>query len=350
MSGKNKKKPLSFIDLFAGIGGFHIALHDLGAECVFVNEFDRHARATYKEYFKTKNPILFGHTDAEDNQDKIRRYFWEDIRLLTNHQKSKQKSDKLINNVIEGKLDILCAGFPCQPFSQAGHKKGFEDAHRGMLFFDIDRILEVKKPRVVFLENVRNLASHDDGYTLGKILQQLEARGYDIVVPEGMNKLGDKEIAKEYVRVNKGKRWTVLRASDFESPTYRPRIYIVAFHKKKVKKNIRMSFSFPAPREKKATLASVLGKPWPDIIGRTLRVGGRGSPHGNKHNWDSYSGTDNSRLIIGPEQGLRIMGFPEDFKFPANLSVTQKMKQLGNSVAVPVIRAVGSEIIKVLHD
>jgi len=350
MTKKNSKKSISFIDLFAGIGGFHIALHDLGAECVFVNEFDRFARLTYKEYFKTKNPTLFGYTYEEDNQDKIRQYFWKDIRLLTNHQETKQKSDSLINKVISGKLDILCAGFPCQPFSQAGHKKGFEDANRGTLFFDIDRILEVKKPGVVFLENVRNLANHDDGYTLGKILQQLEKRGYDIIIPENLNGLSDKAIAKEYIKVNKGKRWTVLRASDFKAPTNRPRIYIVAFHKKKIKKSARMAFRFPDFCKEKVTLERALGKPWPDVIGRTLRVGGRGSPHGNRHNWDSYNGTDKSILVIGPKEGLKIMGFPEDFKFPENLSPTQRMKQLGNSVAVPVIRAVASEIIKVLHD
>jgi len=350
MTKKINKKTTSFIDLFAGIGGFHIALHDLGAECIFVNEFDRYARATYKEYFKIKNPTLFGYTDEEDSQDKIRQYFWKDIRLLTNHQETRQKSDRLINKVIAGKLDILCAGFPCQPFSQAGHKKGFEDAKRGTLFFDIDRILEVKKPSVVFLENVRNLANHDDGYTLGKILQQLGTRGYDIIVPENLGGFNEKAIAKEYIRVNKGKRWNVLRASDFGAPTFRPRIYIVAFYKNKVKKNARMSFIFPAPNKNKVTLAATLGKPWPDIIGRTLRVGGRGSPHGNRHNWDSYNGTDKSILKINPGEGLKIMGFPKDFKFPVNLSPTQQMKQLGNSVAIPVIRAVASEIIKVLHD
>ncbi len=346
---KNKNKA-TFIDLFAGIGGFHVALHDLGAECVFVNEFDRFARATYKEYFKTKNPDLFGYTDEEDDRDKIRQYFWKDIRLLTNHQTEKKKSDRLINKVIAGKLDILCAGFPCQPFSQAGHKKGFDDENRGTLFFDIDRILEVKKPRAVFLENVRNLVNHDDGYTLGKILQQLEKRDYDIIVPENLDGLSDKVIAKKYIEVNKGKRWTTFRASDFEAPTNRPRIYIVAFHKKKVKKSARMSFKFPTPCDKKITLECVLGKPWPDIVGRTLRVGGRGSPHGNRHNWDSYNGTDKSILVIGPEEGLKIMGFPKDFKFPENLSNMQRMKQLGNSVAIPVIRAVASEIIKVLYD
>lgn len=348
MAKKSDKKIISFADLFAGIGGFHIALHDLGAKCVFVNEFDRFARATYKENFKKKSPNLFGYTDEEDASDGIRQYFWKDIRLLTNHQE-REKSDRLINHVIPGKLDILCAGFPCQPFSQAGHKKGFGDAHRGMLFFDIDRILEVKKPKVVFLENVRNLANHDGGYTLGKILQQLEIRGYDIIVPEDAEKMQEKELAKEYVRVNREKRWTVLHASDFGAATYRPRIYIVAFHNKKVNKKARASFAFPAAVKNKVTLEKILGKPWPDVVGRTLRVGGRGSPHGNRHNWDSYSGTDKSILTIGPAEGLKIMGFPDDFRFPENLSNTQRMKQLGNSVAIPAIGSVASEIMKVLH-
>lgn len=298
--------------------GIRQAAKKIGIEvnCDLAVDIDKKARDTYVGYFKNTRLM-------------------EDIR------------DPDVKNSISRNVDIVCAGFPCQPFSQAGRMKGFEDA-RGTLFFDIDSILESKTPRAVFLENVRNLVSHDDGYTLGRILQQLEERGYDMVTPISTG-LPERDITRQYVQVNKGKRWAMLRASDYKSPTHRPRVYIVAFHRNKVTEKARKLFKFPEPIGQKITLASALGKPWPDIIGKTLRVGGRSSPHGNRHNWDSYNGTDRSIQIIGPKEGLKIMGFPKDFCFPDKLSVTQRMKQIGNSVAVPVIQAVAEEIIKVLR-
>lgn len=317
------KPELKFIDLFSGIGGFHLgiiqAAKKLGVKaiCDIAVDIDEKARETYGRYFP-------------------------DVRL------GKDVRDPAVQKSICKNAGIICAGFPCQPFSQAGRMKGFEDA-RGTLFFEIDSILEVKKPRAVFLENVRNLVSHDEGYTLGRILQQLEKRGYDILVPKEAELLGlsDRDRVKKYVQVNEGKRWSILKASNYLSPTHRPRVYIVAFNRNKVSVAARKQFQFPIPTGKK-TLEDVLGKPWPNIVGKTLRVGGRSSPHGNRHNWDSYNGTDKSIKIIGPAEGLKIMGFPQDY-FPEKLSTTQRMKQLGNSVAIPVIQAVASEIIKVLR-
>jgi DNA (cytosine-5)-methyltransferase 1 len=130
---------LTFIDLFAGIGGFHLALHNVGAECVFASEWDEAARLTYETNFSKLSPKLFENGN-----------FAGDITAV---------DKKGIPD-----FDILCAGFPCQPFSQAGFKKGFADI-RGTLFFDVAEIIRVKRPKAFFLENVRGLYSHDKGRT-----------------------------------------------------------------------------------------------------------------------------------------------------------------------------------------
>ena len=141
-----------FIDLFAGIGGFHLAMHELGGECVFASEIDRYARATYIHNFSKISPQLF----EED-------CFSNDIR-------------KVVPEEIPD-FDVLCAGFPCQPFSQAGYKRGFNDVHnseRGNLFFNIAEIIEAKKTKAYFLENVRGLINHDRGRTFKLIRNILE--------------------------------------------------------------------------------------------------------------------------------------------------------------------------------
>ena len=141
-----------FIDLFAGIGGFHLALHELGGECVFASEIDQYARKTYIHNFQKISPQLFA-----------KGYFNEDIRNIV--------PDEIPD------FDILCAGFPCQPFSQAGYKRGFDDFHnseRGNLFFNIADIIEVKKPKAYFLENVRGLINHDHGRTFKSVRNILE--------------------------------------------------------------------------------------------------------------------------------------------------------------------------------
>ena len=198
-----KAKKFTFIDLFAGIGGFHLALHELGGKCVFVNEFDIHAQRTYEYNFKKKDPELF--------QNKFREpYFWKSIKDITLTETDDRESLWIenIRNIIP-KFDILCAGFPCQPFSQVGKRRGFDD-DRGTLFNDIERIILARQPKIIFLENVRNIITHDEGRTFSYILEKLDNAGY-------------------YVNPERDDSWNILKASDFGLPTFRPRFYILSF-------------------------------------------------------------------------------------------------------------------------
>ncbi|OGN26973.1 MAG: hypothetical protein A3B17_03015 [Candidatus Yanofskybacteria bacterium RIFCSPLOWO2_01_FULL_45_72] len=318
-----RNNKLTFIDLFAGIGGFHISFHDQGAKCVFVNEFNPHSKKTYENYFKKIEPSLF-------LDDKKSENYWRDITEITlsKYEKTPQPESAWaphIRNIIP-KFDILCAGFPCQPFSQAGYKKGFDDA-RGTLFFDILRIIKAREPSAIFLENVKNLAMHDNGRTFETIRRHLNEIGYE--VPD-----------------EQGKNWKIVKASDHGLPTNRPRVFIVAFHKRV--KN-RDKFKFPEPIVKKTSLRDMFGSEWPDKIGYTLRVGGAGSGINDRRNWDAYLVNGKPHRIT-PTEGLRMMGFPSDFVFPSDVSNVQALKQLGNSVAVNGIRATAKNIISILKD
>ena len=276
----------TFIDLFAGIGGFHIALKNIGGECTFACEIDKSARETYK----------INHTISEDR-------FAEDI--------TKVDSCHVPDH------DLLCAGFPCQPFSQAGFKKGFDDI-RGTLFFDIARLIAAKKPKVIFLENVQHLLKHDDGQTFKTIRQVItEHLGYSFY-------------------------HKVVRASDFGVPQNRPRLFMVGF-----KEDKKGHFTFPPPVALHMTMSDILGGQCSKTIGYTLRVGGRGSKIDDRRNWDSYL-VDGTVRRLSPSEGLIMQGFPAHFKLPS--SQTQAMKQLGNSVAVPAIQAVAEQILRYLYD
>ena len=289
---------LKFIDLFAGIGGFHIALKSLGMSCVFTSEIDEFARQTYKANFK----------ETYLNDEKL---FAGDIW-------------KVDFNKIPY-FDILCAGFPCQPFSQAGHKKGFKDNKDGNLFFSIKEIIEIKKPKVFFLENVRHLKNHDNGNTFKVIYKTLQKLNYTF-------------------------DYKIIKASEFGLPQHRPRIYMVGFNKNYLKNTYKeMSFTFPKEIPLKKTVSDIFGGfVSKDLngkeerkIGFTLRVGGGRSPIDDRRNWDGYI-VDKKIVRINSKQGLEMMGFPTNFKMP--VSENQAMKQLGNSVAVNVVKAIGKEI------
>jgi DNA (cytosine-5)-methyltransferase 1 len=280
---------IKFIDLFAGIGGFHLALHNLGADCVFASEWDKDARKTYTHNLQKLSPNLFRNNN-----------FVGDITA--------------INPIDIPDFDILCAGFPCQPFSQAGHKKGFEEV-RGTLFFNIAKIIQEKKPAAFFLENVRHLLNHNNGKTFDTIKKILE------------NELG-------YSFYH-----NIVKASDFGLPQFRPRLFMVGF------KNTELKFEFPKPIPLEKTMSDIFGGECERKIGFTLRVGGKGSSIDDRRNWDSYR-VDGAVKRIDAEHGKKMQGFPQNFTFP--VSKVQAMKQLGNSVAVPAIQAVAESIVKTL--
>lgn len=285
-----------FIDLFAGIGGFHLAMHRLGGECVFASEIDDFARLTYQENYQNISPKLFANG-----------LFNKDIRS--------------INPEEIPDFDILCAGFPCQPFSQAGYKRGFADNHnseRGNLFFNIAEILEAKKPRAFFLENVRGLVSHDKGNTFKTIRNILE------------NELGYSFYYK------------VVQASDYGLPQLRPRVFIVGFRDE----GFMNGFNFPPPIPLKFTMSDVWGGECSREVGFTIRVGGRGSDINDRRNWDNYL-VDGQTKRLSYIEARKMQGFPDDFEFP--VSKTQAIKQLGNSVAVDAVEAVAKNLLQYLE-
>jgi DNA (cytosine-5)-methyltransferase 1 len=279
-----------FIDLFAGIGGFHIALHNLGAECVFASEWDEAARKTYEANFRKISPDLFERDNFVGDITKIDKSSIPDF-------------------------DILCAGFPCQPFSQAGRKLGFADT-RGTLFFDIEEIIRLKKPKAFFLENVRGLLKHDNGRTFEVIQKTLtEGLGYSL-------------------------HFAIVKASDHGLPQHRPRLFMIGF------RDVNTPFEVPAKRELAYTLSEVMGGKVDRDIGFTLRVGGAQSPIDDRRNWDGYL-VDGEVRRVSPDEGKKMQGFPSDFEFP--VSKRDAMKQLGNSVAINAIQDWADSLIKSLN-
>ena len=299
---KNKKKKgdIKTIDLFAGIGGIRMGFEEAGCESVFSSEWDTPAQKTYQANFEE---IPHGDITTIKPQDIP-------------------------------SFDILLAGFPCQPFSQAGKK----------LFFDIAKIVEYHRPRVVFLENVKRFKSHDGGRTFETIKSILEDLGYEV-----------------YAKV--------LNAKDFGVPQNRERIYIIAFLGK-------TTFNFPEPSGKKVRLGDILEKKVDSkyTISDKLWAGhqrrkkehlkkGNGFGYSMFNEKSAYTSTisaryykDGSEILVEqkgknprkltPREAARLQGFPDSFVIP--VSDAQAYKQFGNSVAVPVIRAVAKEVIKAL--
>jgi DNA (cytosine-5)-methyltransferase 1 len=279
-----------FIDLFAGIGGFHLALHNLGAECVYASEWNEHARKTYELNFKGISPELFESGNYVGDITKV------------------DKQD--IPN-----FDILCAGFPCQPFSQAGHKLGFDDT-RGTLFFDIAEIIRLKQPQAFFLENVRGLFKHDEGKTFQVIKNTLTIDlGYSL-------------------------HYSIVKASEHGLPQHRPRLFMVGF------KDPETPFEYPAKRQLEFNMSDVMKGKVDREIGFTLRVGGGRSPIDDRRNWDGYI-VDGQVRRITPTEGKKMQGFPDDFEFP--VSNSEALKQLGNSVAVNAIQDWAESLIRSLE-
>lgn len=280
---------MKYIDLFSGIGGFHLAMESFNFECVLACEKDKHARKTYIENFSHQYPEL-----SEDDQS----FFPQDITQID------------IKSIPD--FNILCAGFPCQAFSQAGKKLGFQDT-RGTLFFNVAQILQVKKPEIFILENVRNLLNHDSGRTFLIIKNTLIELGYDI-------------------------HYKILNTADYGLPQPRKRLYIVGF-------KTPTSFHWPEPVELKYTMSDILNGECSRTLGYTLRCGGRMSPIHDKHNWDGFI-VDNKEHRLTIQEACKMQGFPNSFLFP--VSPNQAMKQIGNSVSVPVIQSIMNKILEVL--
>lgn len=331
MSSK-KDKPYRFIDLFAGIGGFHLGLEQTGrAHCVFTSEWDEPARRTYEHNFKKSCPDLF----ASDGKN-----FARDIT-------------KVVPSGIPD-FDILCGGFPCQPFSQAGHKKGFSDT-RGTLFFNVEEIIRVKKPAAFFLENVRGLITHGGESNrvpgVGKTMEVILEHLFGDVKNGGLG----------YFPPAGTPGYFYVKASDFGVPQHRPRVFIIGFRDREASN----CFRCPLPQTlDDLALSRILagrgGRVFFDAkgqklrkIGFTLRCGGKGSAITDRRNWDHYYVQKNGEKSpnvkkITEKQGLALNGFPKTYKFPKTVRATARMKQLGNSVAAPAVAVWARSIIAAL--
>jgi DNA (cytosine-5)-methyltransferase 1 len=318
-----------FIDLFAGIGGFRLALQSLGGKCVFTSEWDKEAQKTYRANF---GEVPFGDITKEQ-----------------------------VKNYIPNNFDLLCAGFPCQAFSIAGRRGGFDDT-RGTLFFDVAEIIKRKKPRAIFLENVKGLRNHDKGKTLETILNVLR-NDLNYFVPEP----------------------EIINAKDFGVPQNRERIFIVGFSKE----TGVTEFDYPNPTKKKVKFGNIKEKKVPatkyflstqyvqTLINHKARHEGKGNGFGYEIIPDD--GIANAIVVGGmgrernlvidnrikdftpqtkikgevnrdgirkmtPREWARLQGFPDTFIIP--VADAPAYKQFGNSVAVPAIEATAEEILK----
>lgn len=308
---------MTFIDLFAGLGGFRIALESLGAKCVYSNEWDIPVQEVYAENFGDI---------PEGDITKV------DEKSIPDH-------------------DILCAGFPCQAFSISGKQRGFEDS-RGTLFFDVARIVKEKKPKVVFLENVKNFATHDEGRTLAVVKSTMEELGYDFNAK-------------------------VLNAVDYNIPQKRERIYMVCF-----RRDLNITdFEYPKPIKltrhvedfllQDEELVKNLYVERPDMyysnkedneysdksirLG-TVNKGGQGeriySTKGIAITLSAYGGgvfaktggyyINGRARKLHPRECARIMGYPDTYKIAK--SANQAYKQFGNSVVIDVLQLIAEKI------
>lgn len=325
------ERKFSFIDLFAGIGGFRIAMQSLGGQCVFSSEWDEAAKETY---FQNYGEVPFG--DITKPEVKA---------LIPDH------------------FDVLCAGFPCQPFSNAGLKRGIEDT-RGTLFYHIAEILRDHQPKAVLLENVRGLISNDKGNTIQTVLRTITGMGYKCNVPQELIDNGPiSKLKEECAKM-------VLSAKDYGVPQNRPRIYIVLW-----RNDIDVErFVYPEPEKTKTSVGSVLEKNvdesytisdklWAGHKRRRVENAEKGNGFGYClfNEKSEYTSTisrryykDGSEILIEqeeknprkitPREAANLQGFPQEFKLPE--SNTRAYQQFGNSVAVPVVTKVSEQIVK----
>ena len=312
----------TFIDLFAGIGGFRLAMQSCGGRCVFSSEWDENAKKTYLNNFG--------------------EYPFGDITLESTKK------------CIPDGFDVLCGGFPCQAFSIAGYRRGFEDT-RGTLFFDVAEIIRRKRPKAVYLENVKNLYTHDNGKTFEVIKNTLEGLGY-VVYHKVMN-------AMEYANV----------------PQNRERIFIVCFDPKQVPNHA--NFKFPAPVKLTKTIHDCIKDDenskelfYSDKMGHFKDLQDGITSMDSIYQWrrqyvrenkshvcptltaNMGTGghnvplilTDNGIRKLSPKECINFQGYPAKYEFPETISNAAKYKQAGNSVVVPLIKRVSEQIIAVI--
>ncbi len=341
---KSSKKPVfRFIDLFAGIGGIRLPFQNIGGECVLTSEWDKYSKKTYA--------ANFGEVPSGDI--------------------TKIAADGIPDH------DVLLAGFPCQAFSQAGLRKGFNDT-RGTMFFEIQRILAAKRPAAFLLENVKQLKGHDGGRTLKTIINILEGKS-EAVVPDDVPMSDDarKSLSE---KLDYNVEFQVLKSSDFGVPQKRERVYIIGL-RRDVFGHIDLEEFFkdlPKPKEQ-LIMGDILENnidvdPKYTISDRLLAGHERRKlEHAAKGNGFGYSlfshsspycntisaryYKDGSEILIDqsdigrnprkltPRECARIQGFPENFNLSA-VSDTQLYRQFGNSVSMPVIQSIASRMIE----
>ena len=308
-----RRGKFTFIDLFAGIGGIRLGYQALGGKCVFSSEWDEAAAKTYEANFGAKPHGDITKIAPEDIPD----------------------------------FDVLLAGFPCQPFSIIGDKEGFAHETQGTLFFNIEKILVAKRPKAFMLENVRNLTAHDKGRTFKVIVAHLKAAGYDV-------------------------HYKVLNALDYGVPQKRERIIICGF-----RRPVAFEFPPPIPKEQRKTVADIIDpaadndkslfvrpairasrlerlkdKDFPKPYISHENVAGSITPH--NYSCALRAGASANYILINderrpsPREMLRIQGFPDDFRIVVNYG--QIKHQTGNSVAVPVMRAVAERVVAQLKN
>jgi DNA (cytosine-5)-methyltransferase 1 len=312
-------KDLKFIDLFCGIGGFRLGFESVGGECVFSSDWDRFSQQTYEANF------------GEKPHGDIHEVAVEDIPAH----------------------DVLCAGFPCQPFSIAGvskklslgRKHGFDDEKQGNLFFEITRILDNHRPAAFVLENVKNLKGHDKGRTFGIIYKTLtEELGYTVY---------DKIIDAQSL-----------------VPQHRERIFLVGFREPQ-------PFEWPEFPDHSPTLSSILEDKVDDKYTLSTHLWGylqgykkKHQAQGNGFGFGLFTGDgvartlsaryykDGSEILISrggrknprrltPRECARLMGYPDTFKIP--VSDTQAYRQFGNSVVMPVVKRIAQSVVESLN-
>lgn len=331
-----------FIDLFAGIGGIRLSFQQAGGHCVFSSEWDKFAQKTYAANFGELPSGDITQIPATEIPDH----------------------------------DILLGGFPCQAFSQAGLKRGFSDT-RGTMFFEIQRIIAEKRPKAFMLENVKQLQNHDQGRTLQTILDILEGRNdQDIPTDIPLSEEARKSLSH---RLNYQVFYKVLRAADFGIPQNRERIFIVGFNKDYYKNaDFSQLFKFPVAPCTPTKVGDILENS--KLIGDKYTISEklwaghlrRKEEHLNKGNGFGYSlfnennthtntlsaryYKDGSEILIDqselkkrprkltPRECARLQGFPENYIVDA-VSDAQAYKQFGNTVTVPVVRAVSMQLL-----